>query len=71
MDGSSPHDEGMEIQTMMEITGIGMGLMMTSVAVAIGGLMLEATFEMLGRALRSAPLAASTAPVATHLSYVG
>jgi hypothetical protein len=47
---------------MMEITAIGMGLMMTGVAVAIGGVTLEATFLMLGRALRSPPLAASVEP---------
>ena len=40
---------------MMEITVIGMGLMMTGVGVAVGGLMLEATFLMLGRALRDPP----------------
>lgn len=40
---------------MIEITAIGMGLMMTAVAVAVGGLMLEATFLMLGRALRTSP----------------
>lgn len=55
---------------MMEITAIGMGLMMTGVAVAVGGLMLEATFLMLGRALRIPPLAASVQPAAIHLSSV-
>jgi len=53
---------------MMEITAIGMGLVMTGVAIAIGGLMLEATFLMLGRALRALPLAASIEPAAIHLS---
>lgn len=53
---------------MMEITAIGMGLMMTGVAVAVGGVTLEATFWMLGRALRSPPLAASVEPGAIHLS---
>jgi len=53
---------------MMEITGIGMGLMMTGVAVAVGGLMLEVTFLMLGRALRPPPLAASLEPAAIILS---
>ena len=48
----------------MEITAIGTGLMMTAVGVAIGGLMLEATFLLLGRAIRGAPLAASLNPVA-------
>jgi hypothetical protein len=49
---------------MMEITAIGMGLMMTGVGVAVGGLMLEVTFLMLGRALRGPPLAASFEPAA-------
>jgi len=42
---------------MMEITAIGMGLLMTGVAVAVGGLSVEATLLMLGRALRGPPLA--------------
>jgi hypothetical protein len=41
---------------MMEITAIGMGLMMTGVAVAVGGLSVEVTLLMLGRALRAPPL---------------
>lgn len=53
---------------MNEITAIGMGLMMTGVGVAVGGLMLEATFLMLGRALRGADLAASFEPAVVHLS---
>jgi hypothetical protein len=40
---------------MMEITAIGMGLMMTGVAVAVGGLSVEAALLMLGRALRAPP----------------
>lgn len=44
---------------MMEITAVGMGLMMTAVAVVIAGLMLEATLLMMSRALGTAPLAAS------------
>jgi len=44
---------------MMEITAIGMGLMMTGVAVAVGGVMLEATLLMLGRVLQSPALAES------------
>ncbi|HSB08893.1 MAG TPA: hypothetical protein VLM38_05240 [Blastocatellia bacterium] len=52
---------------MMEITALGMGLMMTGVAVAAGGLMVEATLLLLGRALRGPRLAASLAPV-VHLS---
>jgi hypothetical protein len=58
----------MEIQKMIEITAIGMGLMMTGVAVAFGGLMLEATFLILGRALRTPPFAASLEAAAIHLS---
>lgn len=53
---------------MLEITAVGMGLMMTGVAVAVGGLMLEVTFLMLGRALRGPPPAASFEPAAIHLS---
>jgi len=37
---------------MMEMTGMGMGLMMTGVAVVVGGLVFEAMFLMLSRALR-------------------
>jgi hypothetical protein len=54
---------------MMEITAMGMGLMMTGVAVAVGALMLEATLLMLCRALR-VPTLASCEPVAIHLSQV-
>lgn len=53
---------------MMEITAIGMGLMMTAVAVAVGGPVLEATLLMLCRALRVRNLAASFEPAAIHLS---
>lgn len=53
---------------MMEITAVGMGLMMTGVAVAIGGLVIEGIFLMLIRALRVPPLAASLEPVVIHLS---
>jgi hypothetical protein len=53
---------------MIEITAIGMGLMMTVVAVAVGGLMLEGTFLILGRAFRTPPLATSFEPAAIHLS---
>ena len=42
---------------MMQITAIGLGLMMTAVAVAFAGLLLEATLLMMGRALRD-PLVA-------------
>ena len=54
--------------TEMEITAIGMGLMMTGVAVAVGGLTLEATLLMMCRALRAPPLAASSEIAAIHLS---
>ena len=53
---------------MMEITAVGMGLMMTGVAVAVGGLMLEATFLIMGRALRVSTLAASLEPATIRLS---
>lgn len=53
---------------MIEITAMGMGMMMTAVAVAIGGLMLNATLLILGRALRIPPLAASFESAAIHLS---
>jgi len=53
---------------MMEITAIGMGLMMTGVAVAVGGLMLEATLLMLGRGLRVPTLVASLEPAVIQLS---
>ena len=53
---------------MMEITAIGMGLMMTGVAVAVGGVMLEATLLMLGRALRCPPLVESIEQAALHVS---
>ena len=42
---------------MMEITAMGMGLVMTAVAVAVGALILEATFLMLRGALGVPPLA--------------
>lgn len=47
---------------MIEITAIGMAMMMTAVSVAIAGLMLEAAFFMLCRALRAPPLAALIDP---------
>lgn len=53
---------------MMEIAGIGMGLMMTGVGVAVGGLVLEATLLMMGRAFRSPPLTTSFEPDVIHLS---
>jgi hypothetical protein len=53
---------------MMEITAIGIGLMMTAVAVTVGGLALEATLLMMRRALRAPPLAASFEPAAISLN---
>src|ERR1041384_7873455 len=47
---------------MIEITAIGMGLVMTGVAVAVGGLMLEATLLMLCRGTRVPALIASLQP---------
>ena len=47
---------------MMEMTGMGMGLMMTGVAVVVGGLVFEAMFLMLSRALRVPLLAPSIEP---------
>jgi hypothetical protein len=52
---------------MLEFTAMGMGLMMAGVAVAIGGLMLEATFLMMGRALRGPTLAPAFEPAAIQL----
>lgn len=52
---------------MMEITGMGMGLMMTGLAVATGGLLLEAAVQMMGRYLRNPSLTASVAPAAIRL----
>ncbi len=48
---------------MMEITGIGMGFVMTGVAVALGGLMLKATLFMLSRGIRVPALIAAPEPV--------
>ena len=53
---------------MMEITAVGMGLMMTGLAVALGGLIVEATFLVMFRALRTTPLIAPLEPAAIHLS---
>lgn len=53
---------------MMEMTAIGMGLMMTAVAVAVGGLTLNVAFLVLGRALQAPLLAASFEQAAIHLS---
>jgi hypothetical protein len=52
---------------MMEITGIGMGLMMTGVAVATGGLLLEAALSMMCRAVQTAHLTASLEPAPIRL----
>jgi hypothetical protein len=43
---------------MIETTAVGMAMMMTVVAVAVGGLLLEATFLMLRGAFRT-PLPAA------------
>ncbi|MEK6300554.1 MAG: hypothetical protein AABO41_07520 [Acidobacteriota bacterium] len=53
---------------MMELTAVGMGLMMTGVAVAVGALMLEAALLILCRAFRVPPLDASLEPAAINLS---
>ena len=55
---------------MMEITAMGMGLMMTAVSVLFGGIVLEATLLMLSRALRTAPLAVSLEPAAIDFVQV-
>jgi hypothetical protein len=55
-------------KALIEVTAIGMGLMMTAVAVMAAGLVLEATLLMMRRALRTPPLAASLEPSATDLS---
>ena len=60
-------DEALGDTEMMEITGIGMGLMMTGVAVAAGGLLLEAALLMMCRSLRP-PVTSSTEPAAIYLS---
>lgn len=59
---------GQRWNTMMETTAVGMGLMMTAVAVAVGGLALEATLLILGRALRSPPVAPLLEHGAIHQS---
>ena len=53
---------------MMEITAVGMGLMMTGVAVAFGGLVIEGIFLMLIRALRVPPLVEPLEPAVIHVS---
>jgi hypothetical protein len=60
--------ELLENREMMEITAIGMGLMMTAVGVAVGGFMIQATLLMMGRALRGPTLATSFEPAAIHLT---
>lgn len=67
-DGCGPNERRDGETEMMEISVIGMGLMTTAVAVAIGGLALEAMRLMLSRAFRVLPLAASSEPAAIHLS---
>jgi hypothetical protein len=51
---------------MMEMTGIGMGIVMTGVAVAMGGLMLEATLLMLCRGIRVPTLIGTLEPATVH-----
>ena len=55
---------------MIEITAIGMGLMMTAVAVLVGGIVLEAALLMMSRALRTAPLAVEFEPAAIQLTWI-
>jgi hypothetical protein len=57
-------------EKMMEISAIGVGLMMTAMSVAIAGLMLEATLLMLSRALRATDIVASLEPAALPLSQM-
>ncbi|HXU39278.1 MAG TPA: hypothetical protein VN937_23185 [Blastocatellia bacterium] len=52
---------------MMEVTGLGMGLVMTGVAVAMGGLMLEATLLVLRRRIRVTTLIATLEPATVQL----
>jgi hypothetical protein len=52
---------------MMEITGFGVGLMMTGVAVAAGGLLLEAALLMMCRSLLTPSLTASLESVPVRL----
>jgi len=53
---------------MMEITAVGMGLMMTALGVVAGGLMIQATLLLMGRGLRSLSLADSIEPAAIKLT---
>lgn len=53
---------------MLEITAVGMGMMMTGVAVAAGGLLLEAALLMMSRALRTPVLIESFEPAAIQLT---
>jgi len=53
---------------MMETTAVGMGLAMTVVAVAVGGLMLEAALLMLRGAFRVPFPAPAVEPVPIDLS---
>ena len=56
---------------MMETTAVGMGLLMTAVAVVVGGLMLEATLLMLRGALRFPVLAAEVEPPSIRVDHLG
>lgn len=53
---------------MMEIMALGLGLMVTGVAIVISGFMLDALFWMLGRSLQPSPFAASSEPADIHLN---
>ena len=68
LEGLLGETDGFGDTEMMEITAVGMGLMMTGLAVALGGLIVEATFLVMFRALRTTPLIAPLEPAAIHLS---
>ena len=68
LEGLSGRPDGFGDTEMMEITAVGMGLMMTGLAVALGGLIVEATFLVMFRALRTTPLIAPLEPASIHLS---
>jgi len=53
---------------MTEITGAAFGLIMTAVGVAVGGLMLQVTLLMLGRAMRGISLVETFEPLPINVS---
>jgi hypothetical protein len=61
-----PDEEG----KMAEIMALVMGLMMTGVAIVIGGFTLDAIFWMVGRSLQSPSIAASADLTDSDLSQV-